>query len=455
VHIAFFNPQGNFNQGDAYLTEHPDFGGQLVYVKEVAMAMVEAGHRVDILTRRIVDPDWPEFSGAIDHYDDAGDDLRIVRIACGGDPFLAKEQLWPHMPEFIDGVLDFYGNDLPQFTTAHYADGGYCAALMQARTGIPFTFTGHSLGAQKMDKLGMNLSNRPAMEQQFRFSRRISAERIAMNRAWRVITSTDMERREQYAHPLYAGAIDVNDDDRFAVIPPGVNMRVFHRDAGPAESALAEKLGSRLFDAQRPHLLVSSRIDEKKNIMGTVAAYTASPELQGEAGLVICVRGIDDPFEDIVEDAGLRGKVDFLNIGSQQELAATYRFFAARQSVFVLTAIYEPFGLAPIEAAACGLACVATRNGGPSEIFADGSGILVDPFDHADIAAGMQQAIANYPDLSDRSARRVREKYTWEQTAAGYLSVIESGLGSAPRSIEPIPEPDAGDRIVQYLDQAG
>jgi sucrose-phosphate synthase len=159
MHILFFNPQGNFNQGDSHLTEHPDFGGQLVYVKETAMAMVAAGHEVDIVTRRIIDPEWPEFSADTDYYEGFEDGLRIVRIPCGGDPFLAKEQLWPHLPEFVRGTVDFYGDSLPDFVTAHYADGGYCAALMQEATGLQFTFTGHSLGAQKLDKLGMNLSN--------------------------------------------------------------------------------------------------------------------------------------------------------------------------------------------------------------------------------------------------------------------------------------------------------
>ena len=39
MHIVFLNPQGNFDAADSYLAEHPDFGGQLVYVKEVAQAM--------------------------------------------------------------------------------------------------------------------------------------------------------------------------------------------------------------------------------------------------------------------------------------------------------------------------------------------------------------------------------------------------------------------------------
>ena len=41
MRILFFNPQGNFDQDDSHLTEYPDFGGQLVYVKEVAMAMAD------------------------------------------------------------------------------------------------------------------------------------------------------------------------------------------------------------------------------------------------------------------------------------------------------------------------------------------------------------------------------------------------------------------------------
>ena len=44
MHIAFLNPHGNFDPHDSHWTAHPDFGGQLVYVKQVALAMAEAGH---------------------------------------------------------------------------------------------------------------------------------------------------------------------------------------------------------------------------------------------------------------------------------------------------------------------------------------------------------------------------------------------------------------------------
>lgn len=472
MHVIFLNPQGNFDPADSYLAEHADFGGQLVYVKEVAIAMAQSGHRVDIITRRMDDPEWPEFSGEVAYYDNLPNNPRIVRIDCGGSTFLQKEKLWPHLEEFVDNLLDFYGKDLPEFATSHYADGGYCAALLKQKAGIRFTFTGHSLGAQKLEKLGMSLDNLGAMEERYHFSRRIEAERLAMTHASKIITSTNQERFEQYAHPLYAGAVDVNDDGKFSVIPPGVNLSVFN---------LAEQLHDRHYSGElqqltgekdQPWVLVSSRLDEKKNIIGVVDAYAGDKELQDKAGLAICIRGVDDPFTsteglsdaerevlqpilDRITEAGIRDKVIFLNIRSQAELASTYRFFAARHSVFALTAFYEPFGLAPIEAAACGLVCVATKNGGPSEIFEDGSGVLVDPFDSKDIARGLLSAMDNAEQLSKMGYQRVISKYTWSKTADNYLLAISDTAQAGGEVVSTDIDSGGVERIRSYLGQAG
>ncbi len=472
MHIAFLNPQGNFDENDSYLAEHPDFGGQLVYVKEVAQAMCRLGHTVDIITRRVEDRNWPEFSAALDHYAGYEDKLRIVRIDCDGPEFLNKEDLWPHMNQFVDNLIAFYGGDLPDFTTAHYADGGYCSARFQMLTGIGFTLTGHSLGAQKLEKLGTTTENWPAMEARFRFSRRIDAERLAMARAYRIITSTEQEHRDQYSHALYQGAVDVNATDKFSVIPPGVNTRIFTVDEGPADAEVKSKLPAHLGgSSDDPFVLVSSRLDEKKNIIGVVKAFARSEPLRNVARLAICIRGVNDPYKDIahlpdaekivlreildvIDHADMAGRVSYLNIQSQKELAATYRYLANRGSVFALTAFYEPFGLAPIEAAACGLACVATQNGGPSEIFEDGSGILVDPFDADAIATGLLVALKNHTDLSARSRQRVLDMYTWDKTAEAYLDVIRDGVAAGKTTGTEIPAMNAEERIVAYLKTA-
>lgn len=449
MHIVFLNPQGNFDPTDAHLTEHPDFGGQLVYVKEVALAMARQGIQVDIVTRRVEDPAWPEFSAAEDRYEGYPDNPRIIRLECGGPGFLEKERLWAHLPAFADAFMAFYGDRLPDFATGHYGDGGWCGVLIQSRSGLPFTLTGHSLGAQKLDKLGLNLDNFEAMEARYHFSKRIAAERLAMSQAAVIITSTAQERFEQYGHPLYHGAVSVSDDDKFAVIPPGVNTRIFTTAPGPDDAAARAMVADRTGGGTRPGILVSSRLDEKKNHMGVVQAYADSPALRERADLILAVRGAPDPYADIsgLPDAerailgrvidllrrnGLTDRVHFLDIRSQGMLAAVYRVLGERGSVFALTAFYEPFGLAPIEAAACGLAVVATGNGGPSEIFQDDTGVLVDPFNNADIARGLEQALARADHYAKAGGELVKRKYTWDQTADNYLAAIRRAMASNP-----------------------
>ena len=76
-----------------------------------------------------------------------------------------------------------------------------------------------------------------------------------------------------------------------------------------------------------------------------------------------------------------------------------------------------------------GLACAATRNGGPTEIFADGSAVLVDPADIDNMARGLEQALDNFEDACRTCLReRVLDMYTWKKTAARYLSVIADGV---------------------------
>ncbi len=473
MHIAFLNPQGNFDPQDSYWTEHPDFGGQLVYVKQVALAMAEAGHRVDILTRRIVDPAWPEFAEPFDTYPGASG-VRIVRLPAGPDRFLRKEELWPHLVrEWVPNILEFYREEggLPDAMTTHYGDGGLCGVLIEDRAGVPFTFTAHSLGAQKMDKLHITPAKLAAMDGQYHFGHRLVAERLSMNRSAVNITSTRQERFEQYSHPAYRGAVDVPDDRRFAVIPPGVNLSIFGADArSENEEAIRRHVQDRLvrdIDYGRrdwPAIVASSRLDPKKNHVGLVQAFALSRTLQERANLVIITGALDDPLHEdagagpterevlaqvrsVVEENDLWGKVSAFTLRGQPALAAAYRFLAGRHSVFALTAHHEPFGLAPLEAAAAGLPVVVTQNGGPSESLRnaeDEYGVLVDPADPADIARGLERVVCDertWRQFARRGRRRVLDHYTWERTAEGYLTLIEQIMAdpTARRPGEPLP----------------
>lgn len=478
MHIAFLNPQGNFDAQDSYWTEHADFGGQLVYVKQVALAMAALGHTVDIVTRKIEDPAWPEFAETYDRYPES-ERVRIVRLPAGPPEFLRKELLWSHLVrDWVRNIAGFYfrskSSIFPDALTTHYGDGGLCGALLEAETGIPFTFTGHSLGAQKLDKLHPTPETLAQIDAQYYFSRRIAAERLSMNRSAVNITSTRQERLEQYGHRAYHGAVDVADDRRFAVIPPGVNLLTFDQGARyvgevATQAHIRAMLARDLAEDRRelPAIIASSRLDPKKNHLGLLQAFAQSPALQAAANLVIFTGALDNPLHDdgkaspgeravlveirqVIETHALWGKVSAFAVPGQPALAAAYRYFAQRPgSLFALTALYEPFGLAPLEAAAAGLPLVVTRNGGPSEsLFENGMeyGVLVDPADPADIARGLERLVLDqgvWAEFAQRGRQRVHDRYTWERTAEGYLAIIEEIVAdpSARRPAELLPIP--------------
>lgn len=459
--IAFLNPQGNFDPQDRYWTEHPDFGGQLVYVKELSLALGRMGHSVDIITRQIQDPEWPGFEAELDAYP-GEPNVRIVRLPCGGPHFLRKEDLWPHLgAEWVPNIVEFYAEQggTPQSATAHYGDGGLAGALWRTAGGPPFTFTAHSLGAQKLDRLlAEGRKNLAQLNDHYRFAVRLAAERAAMNHADCVVTSTQQERLDQYAHAAYREAIDPTDDHRFAVVPPGVNLEIFDADAvGPEDEHIAgylERMLSRDLSDERialPVVISSSRLDRKKNHLGIVRAFAQSAELSASANLLIVVRGAEsihsrqgltpeesqilDEIASLIEQAGLWGTVSVFSLEGQHQLAAAYRILQPRRAVFCLTSLYEPFGLAPLEAMSAGLPVVVTRNGGPSESLHENGlefGILVDPNDPMDIASGLLRLVTSdtkWQTMRRLGRERVLEKYTWERTAEGYLPHLAARAG--------------------------
>jgi len=445
MRIAFLNPQGNFDSKDSYWTQHPDFGGQLVYVKELAAAMAEMGIKTDIITRRILDPKWPEFGSEFDTYP-KNDNLRIIRIPCGPDEFLRKEDLWPFLEEWSDRILQFYDRQKERldFLTGHYGDGGIACAMISKKASIPYSFTAHSLGALKMDKLGINHENINDFERIFHFSKRLAAERISMKYSSINFVSTEMERFEQYGHPKYEKWINVKDDSHFKVVPPGVNRRIFNEEPTDSDVVVIESIKK----YAKPLIILSSRIDPKKNHLGVISAFAADQELREKAHLVIVVRGVENVYESVeglkesekkivkewltyIKEHHLKDDVSFYNANNQQDLAALYRSAQIHHSIFCNPALYEPFGLTVIEAMSCGLPVAATKNGGPSEILRENGfkyGFLFDPEDVQSIISTLKGAIMQkkeYGNYSQLSISRVLEKYTWKKTAQDYLKEIK------------------------------
>lgn len=88
-----------------------------------------------------------------------------------------------------------------------------------------------------------------------------------------------------------------------------------------------------------------------KPVVGGSVGGVPLQVIDGKTGFLVAVLG--GPIE-VTDWKQLRGQVPMFALRGQGELVAGYRFFAKLYSVFVLTALYEPFGLAPLEAMAAG-----------------------------------------------------------------------------------------------------
>jgi glycosyltransferase involved in cell wall biosynthesis len=91
----------------------------------------------------------------------------------------------------------------------------------------------------------------------------------------------------------------------------------------------------------------------------------------------------------------------------------------------------DGFGLALIEAMACGLAPVTTTTPGPMEIVSDGhNGILVPSRDSQAIEQALERLITDRPYLEKlrRNAYATAQKYSWHRIARDNLTLYEAAL---------------------------
>jgi glycosyltransferase involved in cell wall biosynthesis len=103
--------------------------------------------------------------------------------------------------------------------------------------------------------------------------------------------------------------------------------------------------------------------------------------------------------------------------------------------VVVATPWYEPFGIVPLEAAACGRPVVASAVGGMLDTVQDGTtGVLVPPRDALALARAVRSVVDD-PDhaveLGTAARRRAVRRYGWDrvaqQTARVYRELLAAG----------------------------
>jgi sucrose-phosphate synthase len=473
-----FSIHGLLRSESMELGRDADTGGQINYVIELCRHLSRAKEvvKIDLFTRLIVDKTVSkDYAQPIEKVNKK---FRIVRIRCGGRKYFRKELLWPHLDEYIDKTIKFIKreNAIPDVVHGHYPDAGYVAMHLSRIFGIPFVFTGHSLGRAKKQKLLNEGSKEAEINKKYKIDHRIAVEEELLKYADLIVASTTQEVNDQYGKYQNGNLPD------FRVIPPGLNLDKFYpyyHDILPdsekseaemyAHASILQELNRFFIQPDKPLILALSRPDERKNISGLVKAYGEDRELQTIANLAVFA-GIRKDIETMEENErdvlthmlllmdkyDLYGKMaipkkhDF-----EYEVPELYRVAASKRGVFVNPAWTEPFGLTLLEASATGLPVVSTQDGGPRDIIVNcQNGILVDPRDTRKIASSIKQILTDnekWNRYSKNGIMKVREHYSWEHHTQKYTEEVKQ-LAAAQKTSEmqaAVPSDSIGKRLAK------
>ncbi|MES9852299.1 MAG: HAD-IIB family hydrolase [Candidatus Thiodiazotropha sp. L084R] len=463
MYICLISVHGLIRSHDLELGRDADTGGQTKYVVDLAKALSDCDEvsRVDLVTRRVVDPEISDdYSEPLEMLSSKA---RIVRVDAGPEGYIAKEILWDHLDSFMDNLLNWLKTQprMPDIVHTHYADAGYVGVRLSHLLGIPLVHTGHSLGRDKQHQLLAKGLTRKEIAHRYNMDRRVEAEEEVLANADLVITSTHNEIEEQYS--LY----NYYQPDSMAVIPPGTDLTQFHPPGLGVKISFHKSLARFLQDPDKPIILALSRADERKNILTLLEVYGESSQLQNVANLVIIagnrddIRDMESGPQSVMTDIlmnidlyDLYGHVAVPKRHLAKEVPEIYQLAARSKGVFVNPALTEPFGLTLLEAAASGLPLIATENGGPVDIIGNcKNGLLVDPLNKKAIRRSLLK-ILHDNDLWQKFSRNglngVRKYYSWKAHAKKYLSLVTP----MPEAHERVPTKPPRHVKYRYRDRA-
>lgn len=320
-------------------------GGMSVFVREVSLELGRLGQYVDIYTGTV--------EGNHDAVMRLGDRVLLIHLSPGdGDP---------PFPGATCSRMDTYFQALERYRRqeraaydlvhSHYWLSGLLGERASRAWRVPHLLMFHTLGAFK--NRSRALPREPGA--------RLRAERELARTSTRVLAATEEEKRFIVRH----AGVSVH---RIGVVPCGVNLKRFVLSD---RSAQRERLG---LQRQGPVLLFVGRFDAVKGIDRLVSAMAALEHLQDLSLVLVGGDGPGAPetlrLMRLARELGVGRRVRFEGTVPQKRLPAYY----AAADVLVIPSLSESFGLAALEALACGTPVLSARvgvmacllgNGGP------------------------------------------------------------------------------------------
>ncbi len=237
--------------------------------------------------------------------------------------------------------------------------------------------------------------------------------RAAAAQADRVVTVS------QFAKVGIERAYDV-DAERIDVVAPAAEHRF-----QPVPDGQERRLVLLHYGLDGPYVITVAAAQPNKNLTAVLEAFCSAggtARTGHRLALVGGAGGAASAVQRAVRQLGLEEAVRFLGYVPRDHLPMLY----SGASCFLWGSLYEGFGLAPLEAMACGTPVVSSNRTAMPEVLGDAA-LLVDPAD----ADAMSCALTSV--LSDQSLRnQLREAgiararcFSWQRAAEQMVACLE------------------------------
>jgi glycosyltransferase involved in cell wall biosynthesis len=371
---------------------------------------------VDVFTRRD-SPDLPEIV-------DWKRGVRVIHVSAGPASFVRKEALLETMEDFSAYVCRFCrqegGYDLVH---ANFFMSGLVAIKLKQGFDIPFVVTFHALGRVRRRHQG---------ESDLFPLQRLAIEDALVADADAIIAECPQDRADLVS--LYQA-----DARKIAVIPCGFDAAEFW--------PIARRFARRTLGLAPEERIILNlgRLVPRKGVDNAIRGLARLARDFGVRARLVVVGGNSD-----LPDPALTPEIGRLRKIAEAERVAERVVFTGRRSrellklyysaadVFVTTPWYEPFGITPLEAMACGTPVLGSDVGGIKYSVLDGvTGYLVPPSDPDALAARLADLYASSGRIREfgrNAVRRVNASFTW-QRVTGSIAALYEQVATDPASL--------------------
>ena len=382
-----------------------DTGGLNLYVHQLSEQLGERNNSVDIFTRKhdVTDPikiDINKNSQLI-HFD-------------AGDLDQTKNEMVDHITLFTDNVTEYIKKHSIEYDLiySNYWMSGIIGSKLSQFLSIPHIISFHTMGKTK------RTANHMENESDYRISQEIDL--IKKSDAIIVPSLQERENLEQnYIH-----------NNNIYTVSPGVDLNQFQK-------LDKKKSRNKLGIDHNTHVLLSvGRLEPLKgyDLLIESLAYINLDNINFQ---LIIIGGDDrsnlelERLTRIAKENDVHDKVSFIGAVDHDILPL---YFSA-SDIFTMPSAYETFGIAALEASACGLPVIAPQVGGLKSIVKHGFTGYLTTSRCPELFVHYLEILLKNKQLRDVfgiNSRKQALNFSWEKSTEDLINVFETILNKTP-----------------------